>query len=98
MRSSRSMSELQGDIQQFANWVQEDAESNTQKIKQMKQKVRDAIESELTPRQKQVLLIALSKGFSQTQIAQELGVDKSTISRTMSRAIKRLRRVLKYAT
>lgn len=98
MRSSRSISELRGDIQQLVNWEQEDAGSNTQKIEQMKQKVRDAIESELTPRQKQVLLIALSKGFSQTQIAQDLGVDKSTISRTMSRAIKRLRRVLKYAT
>lgn len=91
------MSELQGDIQQFINWEQESGETNDKDIKRLKEKVKEAIDRELTPRQREVLLIALSTGFSQKKIAEKLGVDKSTISRTIARAVGRLRKVLRYA-
>lgn len=98
MRSSLSISELAGDIQGLKNWEKGSAESNTEQVARMKKKMKEAIETELTPRQREVLLIVLSKGCSQVEIAKELGVNRSTISRTLSRAVVKLRKVLRYAT
>lgn len=98
MRSSLSISELAGDIQGLKNWEKDSAESNTEQVARMKKKMKEAIETELTPRQREVLLIVLSKGCSQVEIAKELGVNRSTISRTLSRAVVKLKKVLRYAT
>lgn len=51
---------------------------------------------ELTPRQRQILHMSYEEGKSMTAIAQELGINKSTVSRTLSRAKHRLYRCLRY--
>lgn len=49
-----------------------------------------AIETQLTHRQTQVMLLYYFEGKNITEIAQELGLNKSTISRTLRRSLNRL--------
>lgn len=52
---------------------------------------------ELTARQQQVLTLFFDQQMNMTEIAAELGVHRSTVSRTLHRAMDRLYRVLRYA-
>ena len=58
--------------------------------------LRRAIDSELTPRQRQMLTLYFLQGVKMHEIAEELGVNKSTVSRTVSRGKSRLQKCLKY--
>lgn len=59
-------------------------------------RVRQVIESELTPLQRQTLLEYYIHNRTVVQIAADRGVNKSTVSRTLKRAENNLRRFLKY--
>ena len=59
------------------------------------QRVRRVIEEELTPIQRQVLIAYYFQQMTIPQIAQDRGVYKSTVSRTLHRAENKLRRYLK---
>lgn len=59
-------------------------------------RVRRAMEGALTPNQREVLEAFYFKKQSITDIALERGVHKSTVSRTLKRAEKRLRDCLRY--
>lgn len=54
------------------------------------------IQSELTELQRDVLLAVYYGGKTQAEIAQERGVSRSTVCRTLQRAESRLRRFLRY--
>lgn len=54
------------------------------------------IREEVSPRQRELLLMYYVNGLNQCQIAAALGVNKSTVSRTISRGEQRLRRCLRY--
>ena len=58
--------------------------------------LRRAMDSELTPRQRQMLTLYFLQGVKMHEIAEELGVNKSTVSRTVSRGKSRLQKCLKY--
>ena len=49
-----------------------------------------AIKTQLTHRQTQVMLLYYFEGKNTTEIAQELGLNKSTVSRTLRRSLNRL--------
>ncbi len=55
---------------------------------------RDAT-SELTPRQQQLLTLYYGEGKSMPEIGDALGIDKSTVSRTIQRGERRLRNYLR---
>lgn len=59
-------------------------------------RLQHVIENELTKLQRQVLEEVYYGGKSQKQIAQERGVSRSTVCRTLHRAETRLRRFLRY--
>lgn len=59
-------------------------------------RVQRVIQEELTPLQRQTLLAYYFQEQTVTQIAQERGVNKSTVCRTLRRAEAKLRRYLKY--
>ena len=61
-----------------------------------KKRVKKVIEEELSEVQREVLLAYYFGELSQTQIAAQRGVNKSTVCRTLHRAEKRLRMFLKY--
>ena len=59
-------------------------------------RVQRVIQEELTPLQRHTLLAYYFQEQSVSEIAQERGVNKSTVCRTLRRAEARLRRYLKY--
>lgn len=59
-------------------------------------RVKMVIESELTELQRQTLLAYYIHNRTIPQIAEDRGVNKSTVSRTLKRAEHNLRRYLKY--
>lgn len=77
-------------------WMRENAEDNLEQLSRLKRNLRQARELELTPRQRQVLAMHFDQDLSVTQIARELHVNPSTITRTLQRAKGRLRRCLRY--
>ena len=54
------------------------------------------IREELTPRQRDLLMRYYVSGQNQREIAEELGINKSTVSRTIQRGEERLRLCLRY--
>ena len=62
---------------------------------QMK-RVQRVIREELTPNQREILLAYYIQNQTIPQIAQDRGVQKSTVSRTLHRAEDKLRRYLRY--
>ena len=56
--------------------------------------VRGAINQELTPRQKECLMLYYLRGFVQQQIGNLLGIHQTTVSQHISYALKKLRKVL----
>lgn len=59
-------------------------------------RVHRVIEEELTPCQREILTAYYFQEQTVSQIAQERGVQKSTVSRTLHRAEEKLRRFLRY--
>ena len=59
-------------------------------------RVQRVIREELTQAQREVLLAYYMQDLSIPQIAQDRGVHKSTVSRTLHRAEAKLRRYLRY--
>ena len=85
--------ETYGDM---AAWMAANAPDNEADIRRLKRNLRLAREAELTPRQRQMLHMRFEDGMNMSDIARALGVNKSTVSRTIARARVRLRRCLRY--
>lgn len=78
-------------------WLQENAEDNSERLSRLRRQLRSARERELTPRQRRYLKRYFEDGLTMVEIAEEEGVNQSTVSRTLMRAKARLRRALEYA-
>lgn len=63
---------------------------------QQVQRIKTLIQSELTELQRYTIAAYYFEGKKLCQIAQERGVSKSTVSRTMKRAEVKLRKFLQY--
>ena len=72
-------------------WLQENADDNQEQIERLLRNLRKARIQELTPRQQQMLSMRFEQNMSGAEIARELGLNRSTVSRTLRRAQKRLR-------
>ena len=59
-------------------------------------RVQRVIQEELTPLQREVLTAYYFQEMTMQQIADDRGVNKSTICRTLHRAEEKLRRFLRY--
>lgn len=86
-------SEFAGDL---TVWLRENAEDNSEQLERLKRNLRLARKQELTPRQSQMLSMYFDQGMNMSQIARELGLNRSTVSRTLVRAKARLYRCLRY--
>lgn len=87
-------SEFIGDL---VAWKRENAENNDEQMARLKKNLTRAIQNELTPHQQRVLLMHYSEGRTVVEIADTLGVNPSTVSRTLARGRARLRKVLQYS-
>lgn len=70
--------------------------SNTQTLCRMKTALSRALREDVTDKQRKYLLLYYGQGKNMVEIGRELGVDKSTVSRTIKRGEARLRRCLRY--
>lgn len=74
-----------GDRQQFIDWVRQDTEGASAGARaELKRMLRDGLAS-VSSRQREILLL-YAEGLKLTEIAHKLGVDESTVSRTLKRA------------
>ena len=80
----------------MAAWLRANAEDNESDVRRLKRNLRLAREEELTPRQRQLMQMRFEQNMSVSEIAQALGLDKSTVSRTITRAKQRLYKCLRY--
>ena len=85
--------EFDGDM---AEWIRTHAEDNESDLRRLKRNLRLAREEELTERQRQLLRMRYEENKTVSAIARELGVDRSTVSRTITRAKSRLYKCLRY--
>ena len=85
--------EVYGDM---AAWLRANAEDNESDVRRRKRNLRLAREEELTPRQRQLMQMRFEQNMSVSEIAEALGLDKSTVSRTITRAKQRLYKCLRY--
>ena len=86
--------EFYGDM---AAWRRANAQDNDGELLRLKRNLRLARQEALTARQRQLLRMNFEQNKTVTEIAQELGVNKSTVSRTLLRAKRRLYQCLRYA-
>ena len=80
-----------------AAWLRANAQDNDGELLRLKRNLRLARQEALTARQRQLLRMNFEQNKTVTEIAQELGVNKSTVSRTLLRAKRRLYQCLRYA-
>lgn len=78
------MNESVFDYAQLAGWRQGDGD-NSERLRRLRRRLPDAM-AELTPRQQQMVTLQYQENLTVTQIAQRLGVNKSTVSRCLRRA------------
>ena len=91
---NRRNNEFEGDMAAYLRSV---ASDNDEAISRLKRNLRLARQEELTPRQEQLLHLYFDEEMTMTEIARELDISKSTVSRTIARAKGRLERCLRYA-
>ena len=89
------MKESVFDYAQLAGWRQGDGD-NSERLHRLRRRLPDAM-AELTPRQQQMIRMQFQENMTVTQIAQRLGVNKSTVSRCLRRARRTLHNRLRFA-
>ena len=80
----------------MAVYARQMSADNSKEISRLKRNLIRALQEDVTPRQRQTLLLYYSDGLNMREIGEKLGVDKSTVSRTIKRARRNLRDRLKY--
>ena len=72
------------------------AGDNSEQVNRLRRNVTLALREDVTPRQRECMVLYYQKGLNMRQIAELTGVDKSTVSRNIKRGESRLRRCLRY--
>lgn len=71
-------------------------EDNSASHRRLILNMRAAIASELTARQMELIRLYYLEGMTMEQAGRKLGIEKSTVSRTLLRGRARLKRCIKY--
>lgn len=72
------------------------AQDNKEQINRLKRNLTHALRQDVTQRQREYMMLYYGKSMSMEAIAQQCGVNKSTVSRTLKRGRQRLYRCLRY--
>jgi len=81
----------------YQQYLKESANDNSEMLDGMCRSLNLAIRSELTPNQLRVIALYYVDQMKMADIAEMLGVNVSTVSRTIKRGRARLQRCLKYS-
>ena len=85
------------DIASLCLWRQEESGDNRERIRRLLRNLPLAVQQELTPRQREILRLRFTGGMNVTAIAEKLGLNKSTVSRSLARSMERLYKSLRYS-
>ncbi len=80
----------------MAMYSRQIAADNSREISRLKRNLVRCLREDVTSKQRQVLLLYYAEGKNMREIGEALGVDKSTVSRTIKRGERRLQRCLRY--
>ncbi len=80
----------------MAMYTQQIAADNTRELSRLKRNLIRCLREDVTPKQRQMMLLYYAEGKNMREIGQAMGVDKSTVSRTIKRGERRLQRCLRY--
>lgn len=95
---SLPLNEFTDSLAGMFEFVQENSGTNAEAHKKALKILSKVISGELTERQRECIFMRYYQNLTVTEIACRLGVGKSTVSRHISKAKKRLYKVLKYYT
>ena len=82
------------DMKRYVRCMAED--DNTQQCRQLRRNLSSALREDITERQRLALMLYYGEGLCMREVGERMGVDKSTVSRTIRRGEQRLRRCLRY--
>ena len=85
------------DIASLCLWRLEESGDIRERIRRLLSNLPLAVQQELTPRQREILRLRFTGGMSVTAIAEKLGLNKSTVSRSLARSMERLYKSLRYS-
>ena len=74
----------------------EDAETNSELTAKVKKTMAKIIKNDLTPRQREIIMLYYYSGLGVSEIADKLEIAPSTVSRTIKRARDKIYKYLKY--
>ena len=80
----------------MAVYALEMAADNSKEVSRLKRNLIRALREDVTAKQRRALLLYYGEGLNMREIGEKLGVDKSTVSRTIKRGERRLQRCLRY--
>ena len=80
----------------MAMYARRMAADNSREVSRLKRNLIRALREDVTQHQRDILLLYYGDGLNMREIGERLGVDKSTVSRTLKRGERRLRRCLRY--
>ncbi len=83
------------DMARYARMISEE-NTNTEELDRVKIALWRALHEDITEKQRRYLLLYYAEGMKMSEIGEQMGVDKSTVSRTIKRGEDRLRRCLRY--
>ena len=69
---------------------------NSAQLGRLKRNLAHALRQDVTPKQREYLILYYGEGLNLREISERVGVNKSTVSRTMKRGRQRLFRCLRY--
>lgn len=75
---------------------QDDEEARAERKRKAAGQLKQVIENELTNRQREIITLYYFQGKTIIEIAGKLDINKSSVSRTLGRARKRIARSMKY--
>ena len=80
----------------MAMYSRQIAADNSHEISRLKRNLIRALREDVTAKQRQMLLLYYAEGKNMREIGEVMGIDKSTVSRTIKRGELRLQRCLRY--
>ena len=83
------------DMARYARMISEQ-NTNTRELTQVELALWLALHEDITEKQRNYLLLYYGEGLNMCEIGERMGVDKSTVSRTIKRGEDKLRRCLRY--
>ena len=81
------------DMAMYSRQIQAD---NSREISRLKRKLIRCLREDITSKQREMILMYYAEGKNMREIGESMGINKSTVSRTIKRGERRLQRCLRY--